>query len=200
MTQSKKFIAPTNKHEITVLDAGAMRISMPGMDYVRGYEPTNLQAGRVYSLREYFLSERDTELGVWRWVSSTGKHYLVRKLGYGDQFRVVSEEHMEQLDWRPEEYNMETHQASEMVKAIRAYLDAHPEPKPWHDAKPGEVWLFKGSTDPGPLPFVFSPTDNLWINPAGHRLNEKYTEDRPYGYSLDPNFEPRRIWPETEEN
>ena len=197
MTQSKKFIAPTNKHEITVLDAGAMRISMPGMDYVRGYEPTNLQAGRVYSLREYFLSERDTELGRWRWPENPD--YVVYSRANsttGERMvRVVLEVNGYGCDLYEGGHELHEHQ-----RAARAYFKAHPEPKPWHDAKPGEVWLFKGSTDPGPLPFVFSPTDNLWINPAGHRLNEKYTEDRPYGYSHDPNFEPRRIWPETEEN
>lgn len=140
------------------------------------------------ALREFFLHERDTELGVWRWVSSTGKDYLVRKLGYGEQFRVVREEHMEQLDWRPEEYNNgEMFRTTEMVKAIRAYLAAHPEPKPWHDAKPGEVWV---------LTYGGQPTAHVWTDRWAGPGNA-FVSDRAIVGADDPDITSgHRIFPE----
>lgn len=189
MTQTEKFIAPTNKHEITPLDTGGMRISMPGMDYVRGHEPTNLQPGRVNSLREFFLHERDAELGRWRskqypnWVVYTGDE--------PDWYRAFNEESGE---WNHVKEGLSWIDRPDLTAVNREFLDAHPKPKPWHDAKSGEVWLFKPKTGK-PIAFMFSMV-NLWVNPAGAKLDSKYTEDRPYGDSHDPNFEPRRIWPE----
>ena len=38
--------------------------------------------------------------------------------------------------------------ARELQEVAREYFDAHPEPKPWHDAKPGEVWVLRIHTGP----------------------------------------------------
>lgn len=172
------YTAPTNGHEIRSTSNGGLRINKPGMGYASGHEPQTLVAGRVESLREYFRDERDRELGVWRWGNESGKQYLVRKLGYGDKFRVVREEHYEQLDWAPEQYNSIAHSGNDMVKAIQAYREAHPEKKPWLDANPGEVWV---------VDFEAGVTEAVVVPPSGWVK----------GLAV---VAARRIWPENKES
>lgn len=93
------------------------------------------------ALREFFLAERDEELGRWRWpenrevvawesrrsnerdvtVFDEGSGYV----GYFNRSEVV--------DVAPNE--------GAVRRAARAYFAAHPASKSWHDAMPGEVWL-----------------------------------------------------------
>lgn len=138
-------------------------------------------------LREYFRDERDRELGVWRWGNERGKQYLVSKLGYGDKFRVVREEHYEQLDWAPEQYNSLAHSGNDMVKAIQAYQEAHHEKKPWHDAKPGEVWELTTTHIPNKV--------TAWSTFEGVFMDE--SQNWVTGMDI---LDGRRIWSESKES
>lgn len=87
----------------------------------------------IAALREYFEHERDEQLGRWRWPENPD--YVVYPRGDG-AVAVLYERHAEGgILYRRGDpvHDMEG-------EAARAYFDAHPEPKPWHDAKPGEVW------------------------------------------------------------
>ncbi|MEW2011515.1 hypothetical protein AB0300_18830 [Microbacterium sp. NPDC078814] len=87
------------------------------------------------ALREFFQHERDKELGRWRWPDNPD--YVVYAKDTGD-WLVLNEStgHTKHYTHR-EHANVG---GSNMTKAARAYFEAHPERKPWHDAKPGEVW------------------------------------------------------------
>lgn len=83
------------------------------------------------AFREFFLRERDQELGRWRWPENP-------------EFVVYPKEH----DLYPV-----VHEPTGTIgkrsgctggdtanRAAAAFIAAHPLPKPWHGAKPGEVW------------------------------------------------------------
>lgn len=99
-----------------------------GMDVFVG--PSGLAA-----LREFFLAERDAELGRWR--SKEHPEYVVYKVG--DWLRWIEESTGRQDAYL--EGHSQLNPKGTLLAVIREYQAAHPEPKPWHDAKPGEVWL-----------------------------------------------------------
>jgi|AntRauMFilla1563_2_1112583.scaffolds.fasta_scaffold40373_2 hypothetical protein len=41
-------------------------------------------------------------------------------------------------------------------EAAREYFDTHPEPRPWQDARPGEVWVLRYSDDLIPHAYVMN--------------------------------------------
>lgn len=93
---------------------------------------------RVEALREFFRAEEDERLGRWRsqqtpgWTAviqdETGLIIFSHEDG-GRRFVVGSRN--DTLAGR-----------SETLKAVaREFFDAHSEPKPWDDAKEGEVWV-----------------------------------------------------------
>lgn len=93
------------------------------------------------ALAEFFQHKRDEELGRWRWPENPD--YVVYPQhpeggGRPDSFRVLQES--TGYTWS---YDLEHLGDTEGVPwdAARAYFDAHPEPKPWHYAKPGEAWI-----------------------------------------------------------
>jgi len=112
--------------------------------------------GQVEALREYFQQENpdltaararwqhqeDARLGRWRWAENTD--YVVyppESVVDGDGgVWVMCESDPGAIRYlaRPDVWH-----SSEAfyARAAQAYFDAHPEPKPWHDAKPGEVWV-----------------------------------------------------------
>lgn len=101
------------------------------------------------ALREFFLHERDTELGRWRWPEKPEyvvypqpggavnvlRESLVDETGPGVEKGIGREK---ANGWRSEA-------AGNFFAAARAYFAAHPVPKPWHEAKPGEVWVITTS-------------------------------------------------------
>lgn len=141
-----------------------------------GIDPAYLDA-----LREFFQHERDEALGRWRSAE------------YPD-FAVYAEKdgvHMT-LDERTGQAYMTTREGvlgfdDEHAQAARAYFAAHPEPKPWHDAKPGEVWVLgiKGSILPDE---AYQFTDGRF-RPTSMRAFWPRFEDIATG---------RRIWPEAD--
>ena len=137
---------------------------------------------QVAALREFFQAERDTQLGRWRskehpnWVGYGGSHGVTlidERDGYCE-YTTKPSDHGETSDLVATEF-----------------FAAHPEPKPWHEAKPGDIWALTdkdGATaqylaDQGRF-FKFpllEPREPCW-QPAG------FASDFTAG---------RRIWPES---
>jgi len=90
----------------------------------------------VDALREFFQHEKDEHLGRWR-SSADPRWTAVRR----DKFVYF------QCEDGIRSFNIHLDREATLnawnddLRAIaREYIAAHPEPKPWHDAKPGEVW------------------------------------------------------------
>lgn len=99
---------------------------------------TTVDLGDVETLREFFQHERDKELGRWRsrdepnWVvyhapNVNGDHYVLNELTGNTAL------------WGRDTARGSIHSGESKAIAVE-YFAAHPEPKPWHAAKPGEVW------------------------------------------------------------
>lgn len=87
------------------------------------------------ALREFFQHERDEELGRWRWPERP--HYVAYARG-ADSVRIIDER-----TGRAQEFDRNGESTWVMEDAANAYFKAHPERKPWEDAKPGDVWVIE---------------------------------------------------------
>lgn len=90
----------------------------------------------VEALREFFLAERDVELGRWR---SKEHPECVVLVNCQKQATVVSEKTGAMS--RPFGRGEFPGTYGEFANIAAEFFAAHPEPKPWHDAQPGEVWV-----------------------------------------------------------
>lgn len=106
------------------------------------------------ALREFFQAEEDRRLGRWRWPENPDI-----------SVRALNERIIGVLRETPEgraygQFGRNDRSSDDpMSQAARAYFDAHPEPKPWHHAEEGEVWVF--STHEGVFPaFIESRLDH----------------------------------------
>lgn len=146
----EKFMA-SNGGEVEVFEHGRMSVSDNSREQlnehsVRIGRTAYLDPEMISTLREFFLHERDQELGRWRWPENPD--YVVypvidpaHEMAFGRDLSVmVFHEPTGVLKGycRDEDQGGNSR---EYPNAARAYFAAHPEPKPWHDAKPGEVWV-----------------------------------------------------------
>lgn len=164
-----------------------IRVEEPVAD--RG-EPLVVDGSRIppidtQALREFFVHERDVELGRWRWPENPDLlvYRVITKTGEDTgSVRVVSEA----SGFAAEPFPRGAATSGACSDAARAYFDAHPEPKPWHDAKPGEVWevnvddpligeramtVFLG--DSGPVASLFF---GFWNGPDADAIDIESTE------------------------
>lgn len=98
------------------------------------------------ALREFFLHERDQELGRWRWPEDQNVVVVPdRSNFYGDGKRwasVYDERRMGRNSWYCADTSSKGVRGDQpMHDAAHDYFAAHPVSKPWHAAEPGEVWL-----------------------------------------------------------
>lgn len=123
----------SNGIPVTLTDDGRLIVENSDHTY-----PATIAAGdHVDAIREFFRHEEDERLGRWRWPENPD--YVVYP--DGTSRRVVKESNGTSLSVSLHDRKvMETYLDS-YVGAARSYDDAHPEPKPWHDAKPWETWL-----------------------------------------------------------
>lgn len=99
-------------------------------------------ADELSALREFSLHERDMELGRWRWPENPDYVVYPQELeGVPGKkiVRAVNESTGRSVWYSVADFNLYGDD-DESALATAAYLAAHPEPRPWHDAKPGEVW------------------------------------------------------------
>jgi len=91
------------------------------------------------ALREYFQAERDEQLGWWRASPEFGVRPRDGDGVIGSRSVTVLNERLgiTTTVWEGDDSR------SGYGMAARAYFDAHPKPKPWLDAKPGEAWVIE---------------------------------------------------------
>ena len=109
-----------------------------------------LSISETQALREFFQHERDEDLGRWRHpddhdyvVYPNPDEAFARMFGPNLDLVVLRES-----DGMTKGYVRDEDQGGPPmdhrvghILAARAYFEAHPERKPWHDARPEEVWL-----------------------------------------------------------
>lgn len=116
---------------VDLSEGRVLRVSKGGLvDEVYG-EP------RVHALREFFRAEEDERLGRWR-SNKDPKWTAVHNEHTGTHFSHEDGERRFTI-W-PDKSNVNAW-SYELREVAHEYLDAHPEPKPWHEAEPGEVWV-----------------------------------------------------------
>ena len=90
----------------------------------------------IAALREFFRAEEDERLGRWRvpghsnWVCYPARH-AYEVVVFNEDEPLYGSRLLSRGDDTWPYYRA----------AADAFFDAHPEPKPWHEAKPSEVWL-----------------------------------------------------------
>lgn len=96
------------------------------------------------ALREFFRAEEDERLGRWRWPENPD--YVVYPPDADDETEALlilfepgggSSRHYTR-EWLA---GVTDPAGSAVARCAQAYFDAHPEPKPWHEAQIDEVWL-----------------------------------------------------------
>ena len=159
------------------------------IDHMRGY----LSPEVVMDVEEWAQAKRDFELGRWRWPANPQWIVYPRRPGfvpYGDADLLVINE----VDGSAMEYvatdddgTCYTGREEPAAEAARAYFEAHPERKPWEDAKPGEVWVltFDGADD------AFKAYESRYGKTYFTRSRESST-----GLVDERITAGRRIWPE----
>lgn len=116
---------------------GELLIAEPSGHVSRGVKREHTQA-----LREYFQHERDQELGRWR--DPENPDMVVYRVPESDDMdgravRVIDEATGAYIPlW---ERDVTYFERGSMYATAARYFAAHPETKPWHDAKPGEAWV-----------------------------------------------------------
>jgi hypothetical protein len=92
----------------------------------------------IDALRGFFRAEEDERLGRWRYPENPD--YVVYPIpGKPDAVRVL----IESTSTTGFYYRGESGENSteDMGRPARAYFDAHRDPKPWHAARKGELWV-----------------------------------------------------------
>lgn len=147
-----------------------------------------LSVKETEALREFFQHERDEELGLWR-SPSDPTWTAVRR---NTTIYFQNEDHERSFHFVPKLEGSIRAWSSDLQALAYEYIEAHPERKPWEEAKPGEVWLFRGKGDIKPSAFMKSHVG--WTN--SEAVVVQRDPALPYGGTRDESFEPRRIWPE----
>lgn len=149
----------------------------------RATPPIWFDPDEVAALREFFQHERDELLGRWR---STEDPDVVVYAISNLKIRVIDESgHGNAASFDRDDSDG----LGPLSCAAREFFDAHPEPKPWGNAIPGEVWYLTREGING-------------LQEAGHREGSVvfwpitgqpgYTPE----YQASDFIGGRRIWPE----
>lgn len=148
--------------------------------------------GPVSAMREFFQHERDVELGRWRWpenpnivvVPDTDGYYVDGKRWVS----VYDERKMGRSSWYYSDRSDPGCRGREPLHdAAHDYFAAHPVRKPWHDAKPGEVWAVTVGGEEA-IMTVFESQH------GGNRFRRNDHDGTVF--SLESPTAGRRIWPE----
>lgn len=99
--------------------------------------------GTALASREFFQHERDEELGRWRWPENPDWVGVEGEEQVGMRTVVLVNERTLERFWINYRAMDAAQDASIDKHAARAFFEAHPEQKPWHDAEPGEVWIIR---------------------------------------------------------
>lgn len=146
---------------------------------------------KLTALREFFQHERDIELGRWR--PKEHPEYVVY-LHDDDRVRVVRESDGVSYSWNRLSVTLPYGQGCAEIQfqpVAREFFAAHPEPKPWHNAKDGEVWVLSFNADCG-----FRNGDAWYSNSTEFVLLHDSGRIEHNEYRITAG---RRIWPEAKD-
>lgn len=104
-------------------------------DHANGY----LSPASVMDAEEFFQAKRDAELGRWRWPENPD-YVVYRGRDDDDTVVVIDERNGSNAVYDRGDSDSEFERWKSHHDAAFAYFEAHPERKPWEEAKPGEVW------------------------------------------------------------
>ena len=153
----------------------------------------------LVAARARWQHQEDARLGRWRWPENAD--YVVYLYSDAlDGIRVMRESDGHSIvgsrEWFEKhggEHSIFPKEQPLMYGAARAYFDAHPEPKPWHDAKPGEVWVVR-------LPGWGEVQGSVVTNEKRFAMRnvDDPVKRNPFTLAIDDDriTEGRRIWPE----
>ncbi|WP_424462975.1 hypothetical protein [Pseudoclavibacter helvolus] len=97
---------------------------------------TYLDPRQVEGLREFFQAQADERLDRWR-DPEQPERVVYR---YGDDRLLILDE-TDGDHWMAHFIEGGLHtEVGDAESTVAAWLAAHPEPKPWQDAEPGELW------------------------------------------------------------
>lgn len=189
------FTASNGGHVATVRTAEdgdrlTVHVGQAYNDETRGGTSTAyLIDAQVHALREYFQHERDTELGRWRWPENPDHVvYPPEQVEGGDGgVWVLCESDPGSIRYASPGPEAWPSNEAYYARAARAYFDAHPEPKPWHDARFGEVWALTDEAGVT-MPATFQ-APGVWTS---HGSMSSRVRD---GMNITAA---RRIWPEAD--
>ena len=120
-----------NEVQVSLDDVGRVQLRRAGGDEgVYTLETTE-------ALRAFFQAERDEQLGRWR-DPENPDCICYPVAGDPDDIWVVYEG--SGLAYMRER-NQAFYAGNKFSEVARRYFAAHPEPKPWEEAKAGEVWI-----------------------------------------------------------
>lgn len=164
-------------------------VAVPGFNKPERVQ-TFLDPRQWDAIAEAVRAEEDTRLGRWRSVRYPAWTAVVHVASGMVMFRHEDGEREFSVANRGERLSK---WSPELQGVAREFFDAHPEPKPWHDAKPGEVWALRIANVEGED--AYNVTEDAVQ--GGHRLHFRCTEDGAV-YAVDsPSVTAgRRIWPE----
>lgn len=100
-----------------------------------------VHAKDIEEMREHFRRERDTELGRWRHPDHPDYVVYPQARREDNPRCLVLHEPTGETNlttWR--QVTSDIISVSQFEIVARDYFLAHEEPKPWHEAKPGEIW------------------------------------------------------------
>ena len=147
---------------------------------------THVILGDPDKVRAFFQAERDEELGGWRDTENTDMvAYRTPEDDDGCGRCILL------LDENTGDNHWEWERIATGGPGLR-YFAAHPEPKPWEGAEPGEFWILTVDEKTNPY--------KIWTDTQRVRRFERV--ERPYtAISLnDPRITAgRRVWPEGED-
>lgn len=171
------FVARNGMH-VRQAENGGIEVGKPGyLDYT--------PPAATFALEEYFQAKHDEELGRWRWPVELD--YVVYPFPDGTGCTVLSERTGVSKTYVSR--SAIEGSTSYLAPAAAAYFEAHPERKPWHDAKPGEVWVIRTSNVGDERAVQVTPDRTFQYNDA-----IQFPEAFPLTY--DAIESARRIWPE----
>lgn len=114
---------------------GVRVVPMPELLRFRTYGAASWEDFET-AVSEYTLAKRDAELGRWR--SKEHPEYVVYRRA-NRSANVLNERTCSVVLFR--DHPALAMNCTEDAHVAREFFAAHPEPRPWHNAKPGEVWL-----------------------------------------------------------
>jgi hypothetical protein len=158
-------------------------------------------AAGIEALREFFQDALDQQFGRWRWPEDPDFVVYPDTEDPGGEglkggVSVLCESRGE-VDWFTREAAQQGRNSNVMTaQAAIAYFREHPEPKPWHDAAEGELWILRMTNTENGLPYVaVRDTDGVTdIGPRFFRVPapSRFTPGRFPSEFMDG----RRLWPE----